>query len=66
MRMTSFIIGGIVGASLATYMHRNNETLMQTLSNAGQFVNKILDPEVKHQITNMFEEEDMASTYQMQ
>lgn len=66
MRMTSFIIGGIVGASLAMYANRNNETLMQTLSNVGQFVNKIIDPQVKHQMSNLFEEEDTASTYQMQ
>lgn len=66
MRLTSFIIGGIVGASLATYMHRNDETLMQALSNAGQFVSKIMDPQVKHEISSMFQEEDLASTYQMQ
>lgn len=46
MRMGSFIVGGMVGAALAIYMKRNNQTMMQTLSNIGQFVNTLTNQEL--------------------
>lgn len=71
MRMTSMIIGGIIGASVATYMIRNNMTMKQTLSKAGSVVNKLINPNTVEQMATMFQEnkngaDSLASTYQMQ
>jgi thioredoxin reductase len=43
MRMSSFVVGGIVGAAAAIYMSRNNKPIMYSLSQAGESVNKMMD-----------------------
>lgn len=43
MRMTSFIIGGILGAAAATYFSKSDKNLMETLSQAGVMANKWMD-----------------------
>jgi len=43
MRMSSFIIGGLVGAAAVVYFNRNNKPIMFSLSQAGESVNRMVD-----------------------
>lgn len=81
MRMGSLIVGGMIGAAVALYMKRNNQTMMQTLSTFGQFVNTMLntgaqnqsaqnqgaqDQGASQQSSFSFNSDDKSSSFQMQ
>lgn len=68
MRLSSFIVGGIIGAAITIYMNRNNNTMMQTFSDAGQFVNSLMNTEENEQSASIFDEteEDTSSSYHVQ
>lgn len=43
MRMSSFIMGGILGAAAAVYFNRSSKPIMYSLSQAGASMNKVVD-----------------------
>jgi uncharacterized membrane protein len=43
MRMSSFIMGGILGAAATVYLNRNNNGMTFSLGQAGESVNKMVD-----------------------
>lgn len=43
MRLTSFLLGGVVGAAAVMYMYRNNKQMMVSFSQMGDNMTKMMD-----------------------
>lgn len=43
MRLTSFLVGGVVGAAAVMYMSRNNKHMMVSFSQMGDNMTKLMD-----------------------